>query len=183
MKYSELSLGQVEAIVNKLGGMDGVRLFLANNLKVVEVSVITTTHHLIVDYTKSFDEMVRAGKYFSMSYAFEKSHFPMTTGDAVEVDVTLIHFNHEIRSSNVAVEELNKIGYRPATIEELLSFGATYPDIQKQFTIVALGSSYRGMVPYLSGYNSEYGSRERSVGMGTREGILNGNFRFLAVRK
>ncbi len=32
MKYGELTLGQIEAIVNKLGGMDGVRRFLSGEL-------------------------------------------------------------------------------------------------------------------------------------------------------
>jgi len=32
MKYGELSLGQVEAIVNKLGGMEGVRRFLSGKM-------------------------------------------------------------------------------------------------------------------------------------------------------
>lgn len=36
MKYGELNLGQVEAIVNKLGGMDGVRRFLSGELVVKE---------------------------------------------------------------------------------------------------------------------------------------------------
>ena len=35
MKYGELNLGQVEAIVNKLGGMDGVQRFLAGHSEVV----------------------------------------------------------------------------------------------------------------------------------------------------
>ena len=34
MKYSELNLGQVEAIVNKLGGMNGVQRFLRGELTV-----------------------------------------------------------------------------------------------------------------------------------------------------
>lgn len=34
MKYGELNLGQIEAIVNKLGGMDGVRRFLSGELMV-----------------------------------------------------------------------------------------------------------------------------------------------------
>lgn len=37
MKYGELNLGQVEAIVNKLGGMEGVRRFLSGELVVKEV--------------------------------------------------------------------------------------------------------------------------------------------------
>jgi len=34
MKYGELNLGQIEAIVNKLGGMDGVQHFLAGHTEV-----------------------------------------------------------------------------------------------------------------------------------------------------
>lgn len=35
MKYGELTLGQMEAIVNKLGGMDGAMKFLRDELKLV----------------------------------------------------------------------------------------------------------------------------------------------------
>ena len=41
MKYGELNLGQVEAIVNKLGGMEGVKRFLAGNIEVVVRRVLT----------------------------------------------------------------------------------------------------------------------------------------------
>jgi hypothetical protein len=34
MKYNELNLGQIEAVVNKLGGMEGVRRFLSGELAV-----------------------------------------------------------------------------------------------------------------------------------------------------
>lgn len=36
MKYGELNLGQVEAVVNKLGGMEGVQRFLRGELSVSE---------------------------------------------------------------------------------------------------------------------------------------------------
>jgi hypothetical protein len=35
MKYGELNLGQVEAIVNKLGGIEGAMRLLRGELKVV----------------------------------------------------------------------------------------------------------------------------------------------------
>lgn len=44
MKYGELNLGQVEAIVNKLGGMDGVRRFLSGETVVTGVSVPVFVH-------------------------------------------------------------------------------------------------------------------------------------------
>lgn len=37
MKYGKVTLGQVEAIINKLGGMEGVRRLLADELTVVEI--------------------------------------------------------------------------------------------------------------------------------------------------
>jgi len=37
MKYGELTLGQIEAIVNKHGGMDGIQRFLRGKTKIVEV--------------------------------------------------------------------------------------------------------------------------------------------------
>ena len=36
MKYGELSLGQIEAMVNKLGGMEGVKRFLAGEIAISE---------------------------------------------------------------------------------------------------------------------------------------------------
>lgn len=49
---------------------------------------------------------------------------------------------------------MRKAGFRPALIEDLLALGAEYPELQKQFPIVALGSVWqdpggRRRVPYL----------------------------------
>lgn len=41
MKYGELNLGQIEALVNKLGGMDGVKRFLAGSIDVVVKKILT----------------------------------------------------------------------------------------------------------------------------------------------
>lgn len=40
MKYGELNLGQIEALVNKLGGMDGVKRFLAGTIEVVTKGIL-----------------------------------------------------------------------------------------------------------------------------------------------
>jgi len=37
MKYNKLNLGTIEAIVNKLGGMEGVEAFLSGNVKITVV--------------------------------------------------------------------------------------------------------------------------------------------------
>lgn len=43
MKYGQLSLGQVEAMVNKLGGVDGVQRFLSDELSVYETIKVWQT--------------------------------------------------------------------------------------------------------------------------------------------
>jgi hypothetical protein len=43
MKYGELTLGQVEALVNKLGGMEGVQRFLSGELLVSATAKVWKT--------------------------------------------------------------------------------------------------------------------------------------------
>jgi len=62
MKYGELTLGQMEAIVNKLGGMEGVRRFLSGELVVKE-----TEHQLKVWKT------VKLGTGFRTTDDFRKA--------------------------------------------------------------------------------------------------------------
>lgn len=47
MKYGELNLGQIEAVVNKLGGMDGVKQFLAGTVEVVVKSVLALVNNCV----------------------------------------------------------------------------------------------------------------------------------------
>ncbi|MBU4315415.1 hypothetical protein KJ673_03345, partial [Patescibacteria group bacterium] len=72
---------------------------------------------------------------------------------------------------------------RPGKIEELLAFGATYPEVQRQFPIICLGSSWvdrggRRHAPFLSGYGSG-----RELRLGWCGSVWDGYCRFLAVRK
>jgi len=55
-----------------------------------------------------------------------------------------VHFDRSI-SSDDAIAELDKMGLRPAEAGELLAFRAKYPDVQREFPIVALGSVWRGL--------------------------------------
>lgn len=50
------------------------------------------------------------------------------------------HFNRAIESED-AIAEMDKLGYRPATHLEAYAFAKVNPELQRQFWIVALGSS------------------------------------------
>ena len=133
-----------------------------------------------LDYGMSFAEMITQGRYDWTNSDITEERFPVKGIGKVERTVELIHFGYNI-SSEDAVKDLAKRGLRPATIEELLAFGAKYSDLQRKFLIVALGSSARvgddRYVPYLCRHDAE-----RGLNLGWWGGGWYGSFRFLAVR-
>ena len=114
-----------------------------------------------VDYERSVEAGVEAGHYEYVSPNIKSYNFPTKRTGTTEVVVELIHFKFGL-SSNQVLRELDKMGYRPVDLHELLAFGEKYPKVQRKFPIAALGSIYRygfcaNYAPYL-GVNS-LGSR------------------------
>ncbi len=134
-----------------------------------------------VNYGRSLDEMKKAGNYDWMNDDITAERFPIKGEGIKELVPELIHFNRSISSDN-ALAELDKMGLRPATIEELLAFGETFPEMQCKFPIIALGSVCRVVgnrrVPYL-----DEDASERNLDLLWFGGDWNADCRFLAVRK
>jgi hypothetical protein len=98
------------------------------------------------------------------------------------VVVELVHFGRDMESESV-LKEFEARGLRAATLPELLAFGATYPEKQCEFPVVALGSVWRSRgghryVPYLSGDGSE-----RELHLDWSGNRWDDYCRFAAVRK
>ncbi len=137
---------------------------------------------IIVDYGKKVKEMVAAGHYDWPNSDINDTNFPQSGTGVDTVNPELVHLNKDA-SSEDALAHMEANGLRPATLAELLAFGATYPEIQRQFPIIALGSSWvdsggRRRVPCL--FRSD-GDRVLDLDWGAREWC--GVVRFLAVRK
>lgn len=140
---------------------------------------------LTVDYSKNLKEMIAAGKYDRTNSDITEKHFPLPTelnGKKVESSSKLFHFNRSI-SSKDAISEMDKVGYRPATLAELLALGESQPDLQRQFPIIALGSvwhhaSGRRVVPGL-----DVDGIGRKLDLYWFDGDWGAHYRFLAVRK
>jgi hypothetical protein len=96
---------------------------------------------IVIDYSMTLADMIEAGRYDWKSDNITEKHFPHSEMGKVrwQRDVQLIHFNRIISSDDVE-KELDKMGLRPGMIEELLAFGATFPETQRKFPVVALGS-------------------------------------------
>jgi len=136
---------------------------------------------IVVDYDLSLQEMIAAGQYDLVNDDITPERFPVIGKGVMQLISQLVHFNRNI-SSDDAEKELDKKGLRPATLAELLAFGKTYPEVQRKFPVVALGSVARiygnRYVTYLDGSDSK-----RHLDLGCRGIDWPARFRFLAFPK
>ena len=115
---------------------------------------VSDTYLISVDYGRNVEDGVEAGRYHWANSNITSERFPTERKGTAKVEVKLIHFNWSV-STNKALRELDRMGYRPAELHELLALGEKYQEIQRKFPIVALGSVLRNRcVLGLSGDNS-----------------------------
>lgn len=115
--------------------------------------------HVLVNYDLRLDAAIKEGKYEWVNEIFTEKGFPATRKGVVELDIVLVNLNRDI-SPDDAINELDKLGFRPAELRELLALGAKYPDEQRKYTIIASGSAFHypdgaRVVPYLWGLDGE----------------------------
>ena len=143
--------------------------------------VVTIIYKIVVDYTKSLEQMIAAGCYDWVNPDITAERFPITGDGQVELEPELIHIGRDMSSDEV-IADLDKRGLRPGTIAELLAFGATYPEVQREFPIVALGSvaEVHGYRRVACLYRSD---SERNLHLDWFDSDWDGLYRFLAFRK
>lgn len=137
-------LGVVLDVVNKIGGSDG-DLWRSRFGQVLREGVRTAnasgypTYPVTIDSALSLQEMIAAGRYDWVNDDITPECFPIQRSGTKTTEIALVHRNKTVESQPL-IDELDREGYRPATIEELLALGAKYPDLQREYPIVALGS-------------------------------------------
>jgi hypothetical protein len=137
---------------------------------------------IAVDYGMKVEDAVKLGKYDWVNDDVTQKNFPTKGKGKTELTLELVHFDRNI-SSEEALKELDRMGYRPAELMELLAFGEKYPEIQREFPIVALASVWQGprgsrSVPCLCRFGSGRGLDLIWIG-----DDWSGFWRFAAVRK
>ena len=141
-------------------------------------SATTETCTVTIDYQQPFGQKIAAGAYDHVNSHITEASFPVQRGDVAVRELILVHLG-AVASTGDVLHALDDLGVRSARIEELLAYGATYPQAQRQFPIVTLGAiemSYRRR-PFLWG-----SSRVRHLDLRFDEKIWSGNIRFLCVR-
>ena len=149
------------------------------------VTTAGKTYLLSVDYGRSVKNGMRAGRYDWANPDINSRNFPTNKRKGmVGVAVELIHLHlNRVISTEEALHELDRMGYHPVELHELLAFGEKYPEVQIEFPVVALGSVWRDrygnrVAPCLLGLGSE-----RGLDLLWTEYGWDKFFRFAAVRK
>ena len=93
-----------------------------------------------VNYDQSIEDLIKAGSYYRVYSEITSKNFPTEAGGTKELLVALVKLQG-LSSISQLVTAQAKLGLRPATIKEVLTFGETYPELLKRLTIVGLGSS------------------------------------------
>ena len=139
---------------------------------------------LCVNYAQSLSEMIAAGRYDWSNIGIIEKNFPRTKQAGIEdISLHLFRFGRPLLTDEV-IHELDRAGFRPATLEELLALGARKPDLQRGFLIIALGSVWEDpygdlTAPYLRSYGVG-----RQLNLGDIASIRwDNSCRFAAVRK
>jgi hypothetical protein len=181
---SKITVEQIGELVQQSKGessrvtRENLQAFLRNP----NASLHASVYPVAVDYGKTVEEMVSVGHYDWKNNDINSKNFPARGKGKISVNTEFVHLGEMVDSEN-ELSHFEKNGMRPATVEELLAFGATYPEIQREFPIICLGSSWIGpgggrYVPFLL----ERGS-ERVLDLRLFVRGWGRDYRFLVVRK
>jgi len=108
-----------------------------------------------VNYGRSIEDWVEACQCDNSSSDITSEHFPTERQGIAEVVVEIVRFFQPI-STEDALKEFARRGLRPAELKELLAFSEKHPNVQREFSILALGSVWknqenRHLAPCLEG--------------------------------
>lgn len=163
MKYGNVSLGQVEAVWNKLGGEEGVKKFLRGQLEVVgrNIEFTVESYKVSVDETQTAEEAFEAGKFDwendEIANITSKNFPKIKNGQKIEKEIYILKFTQGMLKEMV-LYEMKKAGYKPATLWDLSGLATKFPDSYRKFPIVALGSVWNEYCVCLGGRRGvEYG--------------------------
>ena len=138
---------------------------------------------LTVNYAQVLAEAIKDGTFDWKNGDIVEKNFPNIDHESGEQNlmVKLFHFGRDM-SSEDAVKAMDKDGFRPATLRELLAYAVKNPDEQRKYPIVGLGSFWQHLlvrnVPCL-----DIDGGERLLYLLWWSYVWVGHYRFLAVRK
>lgn len=118
IKYSELNLGQIEAVVNRIGGMSGVQRLLADELVVVEKSnlkpVVTEARDFAIWKTVTLG-LEKSPKDYRKAIKNYGGHI----GDRTDQILNKTEVSQTEVELDLVVVTVNRLGFRNAHLDVL----------------------------------------------------------------
>jgi hypothetical protein len=138
---------------------------------------------------RKLEEMIKAGNFGWKDDNVNSTNFPdpqekELLGKEIKLKAKIFDFKKFIYSKDV-LKELDKEGYRSATLTELLALAEIDPELQRQFKIASIGSVWRDFSgdraePYLDAFGLD---GVLSLNLSCGGGGWNDGCRFFAIRK
>ena len=94
---------------------------------------------IVIKYDMSIEQMIEVGMYDHIDSAYERVNFQIQQSGEVPLEALIISFDR-VLDFDLAIKEIRLARRRAGEICEILSFGAQYPDVQRDFNINALGT-------------------------------------------
>jgi hypothetical protein len=99
------------------------------------METLTTT----VDYSLSLGQMILAANFGHVNSDITPKSFKVIGSGVAVLMAELFHLEPSASHQDV-VREMEKVGFRPANIEELIAYGTIMPDEQWELDIIGFGS-------------------------------------------
>jgi hypothetical protein len=138
-KFGKIIIQMADLLRRVMKGSLNVEYVSRRLQEIIDYKLTPDAYHIFVDYGRSVEDGVKAGRYGRVDFDITSRNFPTKRKGTAKIEVELIHFNRRI-STDEALRKLDRMGYRPAELRELLAFGEKYPEVQREFPVVALGS-------------------------------------------
>lgn len=130
-----------------LGSVDRDAVRQVLGLKPLGICGTITSYPVAINYDRSVEDGVKAGNYDWKNDDITSKNFLSQKSGTKEAMVELFHYGKDMSTDKV-LADLDKQGYRPTTLKELLALGEKHPDLQREFPIIGLGSVWQ----YSNGY-------------------------------
>lgn len=139
--------GGTDEQVHRLAREDGKELI--GEIADLIVGTCTGSFRVVVDYGKPLTYMIDSGKYDWKNVDISLEGIIVEGEGRVEKDLVLVHLNRNV-SFEETLNEIDRRGLKPETLESLLAFGAKFPDQQREFPIIALEAEM-SIAPFICG--------------------------------
>lgn len=129
---------------------------------------------------EAIEEYKKSGSKTLVWDELEKN-MPYITPKIEMLDVMVMKFNKLI-GSDETIAQMDKLGVRPLTYEELIQYGIVHPAHQKQKTLIGLGSKHI-LAGNLYTPCLRFDDVNRNLDAELLSGLYHDRYRFLVVRK